>query len=123
MFDIDKWQELFATISKNQLRTFLTGFSVAWGIFMLILLLGSGKGLENSVHKNFESRAINSIQLYPGQTSIAYKGNKTGRDIQFDNEDFDYIKNNIKGIEFGTGRYYISGSSIVADRKSTRLNS
>jgi putative ABC transport system permease protein len=117
MFDIDKWQEIFATIRKNQLRTFLTGFSVAWGIFMLILLLGSGKGLENSVHKNFESRAINSIQLYPGQTSIAYKGNKTGRDIQFDNEDFDYIKNNIKGIEFGTGRYYISGSSIVAYKK------
>lgn len=117
MFDIDKWQEIFATIRKNQLRTFLTGFSVAWGIFMLILLLGSGKGLENSVHKNFESRAINSIQLYPGQTSIAYKGNKTGRDIQFDNEDFDFIKNNIKGIEFGTGRYYISGNSIVAYKK------
>jgi putative ABC transport system permease protein len=117
MFDIDKWQEIFATIRKNQLRTFLTGFSVAWGIFMLILLLGSGKGLENAIHKNFESSAINSIQLYPGQTSIAYKGNKTGRDIQFNNEDFDYIKNNIKGIEFGTGRYYISGSSVVAYKK------
>ena len=114
MFDIDKWQEIFATIRKNQLRTFLTGFSVAWGIFMLILLLGSGKGLENSVHKNFESRAVNSIQLYPGQTSMAYKGNKTGREIKFDNEDFDFIKNNINGIDFGSGRYYISGNSIVA---------
>ena len=117
MFDIDKWQEIFATIRKNQLRTFLTGFSVAWGIFMLILLLGSGKGLENSVHRNFESRAINSLQLYPGQTSVAYKGNIIGREIKFDNEDFDYILSNIKGIDHGSGRYYISGNSIVAFKK------
>jgi len=117
MFDIDKWQEIFATIRKNQLRTFLTGFSVAWGIFMLIILLGSGKGLENSVHKNFESRALNSIQLYPGQTSVAYKGNKIGRNIRFDNEDFDFIKNHVNGIEYESGRFYINGSSIVAYKK------
>ena len=117
MFDIDKWQEIFATIRKNQLRTFLTGFSVAWGIFMLILLLGSGKGLENSVHKQFEKNATNSIQLWPGQTSKPYKGNKTGREIKFNNEDFNYIKNNIKGIEYSSGRYYISGNSIVAYKK------
>jgi putative ABC transport system permease protein len=117
MFDIDKWQEIFATIRKNQLRTFLTGFSVAWGIFMLIILLGSGKGLENSVHKNFESRASNSMQLYPGTTSIAYKGNKIGRNIRFDNEDFDFIKNNVSGIQYGSGRFYIQGNSIVAYKK------
>jgi putative ABC transport system permease protein len=117
MFDIDKWQEIFATIQKNKLRTFLTGFSVAWGIFMLIILLGSGKGIENSVHKNFESRALNSIQLWPGTTSVAYKGNKVGRDIRFDNEDFDFLKNHIDGVQYGSGRYYISGGSLVAYKK------
>lgn len=117
MFDIDKWQEIFATISKNKLRTFLTGFSVAWGIFMLILLLGSGKGMENSVHLQFDKRAKNAIFLYPGQTSKAYKGNKTGRQIQYTNEDLEFIKQSTKGIEFSSGRYYISNNAIVAYKK------
>ncbi|NWJ52825.1 MAG: ABC transporter permease [Bacteroidetes bacterium] len=117
MFDIDKWQEIFATISKNKLRTFLTGFSVAWGIFMLILLLGSGKGMENSVHVQFDKRAKNAIFLYPGQTSKPYKGNKTGRQIQYTNEDLDFIKESTKGIEFSSGRYYISNNAIVAYKK------
>jgi len=87
MFDLDKWQEIFNTISKNKLRTFLTGFSVAWGIFMLVLLLGSGYGLENGVRKGFEGDAVNYISINPGVTSQAYKGMKPGRQLRFTNDE------------------------------------
>ena len=87
MFDLDKWQEIFNTISKNKLRTFLTGFSVAWGIFMLVLLLGSGYGLENGVRKDFEGDAVNYISINPGVTSQAYKGMKPGRRLRFTNDE------------------------------------
>ncbi len=99
MFDIDKWQEIVATIRKNKLRTFLTGFSVAWGIFMLIILLGSGRGLENGIQQQFERDASNSIWIYRGQTSMPYKGLKPGRRIRFTNDDFDYSKREIKNVE------------------------
>jgi putative ABC transport system permease protein len=94
MFDIDKWQEIFAAISKNKLRTFLTGFSVAWGIFMLIILLGSGNGLENGVQNQFSGDAVNSMWVNAGKTSIAYDGLQPNREIKFTNADRAVIKQN-----------------------------
>jgi putative ABC transport system permease protein len=92
MFDLDKWQEIYSTIEKNKLRTFLTGFSVAWGIFILIILLGSGKGLENGVQDQFKSDAVNSIWIYNGQTSLDYGGIQAGRRIFFVNKDVEETK-------------------------------
>jgi len=109
MFDIDKWQEILATIKKNKMRTFLTGFSVAWGIFMLMILLGSGNGLSNGVSQNFMRDAVNAMWLWSGRTSIAHQGLKEGREIRFTNADYEIIKE-LEGIEHTSGRYYIGGN-------------
>jgi putative ABC transport system permease protein len=114
MFDLDKWQEIFSTLSKNKLRTALTMFSVFWGIFILVILLGSGKGLENGVTKQFEYDAANSIWIYQGQTSMAYNGMQPGRRIQFTNEDYDYVKGLIKDGDAFSGRSGIGGTGIVS---------
>lgn len=106
MFDIDKWQEIFSTISKNKLRTVLTGFSVAWGIFMLVVLLGSGYGLENGVKREFMGDAVNYVSINSGVTSMAYKGMKPGRRIQFTNEDEDVLKQ-VDNIESTSTRSYV----------------
>jgi putative ABC transport system permease protein len=89
MFNIERWQEIFEAIAKNKLRTFLTGISVASGIFILVILLGAGKGLENGIAKQFERDADGLIEIWTGTTSIQYKGLNPGREIQFRNNDYD----------------------------------
>ncbi len=99
MFDIDKWQEIFATLRKNKLRTFLTSFSVAWGILLLIILLGAGNGLQNAVMKNFERSAKNAVWIHGGQTSLEHKGMPKDRNIQLVNNDYEVIQEQVGGID------------------------
>jgi putative ABC transport system permease protein len=113
MFELDKWQEIFSTVKKNQLRTFLTGFSVAWGIFMLVVLLGSGKGLENGVAEQFKGGATNGIWITSGVTSLKYKGLKVGRNIKFTNEDYDALNTSIKGHDHISSRLFL-GNNLVS---------
>ena len=112
IIDRDKWQEIFSTINKNKLRTFLTGFSVAWGIFMLIILLGSGQGLQNGVQHQFADDATNSLWVYAGQTTKAYKGTNAGRRIQFTNRDYERTKSLDKHIDHITGRFRVGSKQI-----------
>src|SRR3954467_11368612 len=99
MFEKDNWQEIFATMGKNKLRTILTSVSVAWGIFILIILLGAGRGLYNGAHSQFMQDAVNSINIEGGQTGMAHKGYKPGREIQLTNEDFTEVKDGVPFIE------------------------
>ncbi len=89
MFSIERWQEIFEAIRKNKLRTFLTGLSVASGIFILVILLAIGQGMSNGVEKEFENDATNRISVWTNVTSIEYKGLNPGRLIEMDNRDYD----------------------------------
>lgn len=113
MLDLDSWQEIFSTLSKNKLRAFLTGFSVAWGIFMLIILLGSGNGLENAMRLNFDRSLINSMRIWGGKTTKPYEGLKPGRYIRLDNDDYDLVKN-MPEVELISSQFNPPGQSYVA---------
>ena len=89
MFNIERWQEIFEAIAKNKLRTFLTGISVASGIFILVILLGVGEGLQNGIEKQFERDAAGIIEVWSGTTAKEYKGLNPGRRIQFRNSDYE----------------------------------
>ncbi len=91
--------EIWTSMRRNKLRTFLTGFSVAWGIFMLVILLGSGNGLKNGVLSNFGNYAVNSINLYGGRTSKAYKGYQKGRRIRMRNSDLEILRREFHEID------------------------
>jgi putative ABC transport system permease protein len=117
MFDLDKWQEIFSTIDKNRMRTFLTGFSVAWGIFMLIILLGSGKGLQNGIDAQFRQDAVNTIWFGSGTTTKTYQGLKAGREIKFTNEDYDFVRERMEGVDKISGRFYMWQNRVVSYNK------
>jgi len=128
MFDRDAWQEIFATIKKNKLRTFLTCFGVYWGIFMLVVMLGAGNGLRNGILAGFNGTATNSFFCWAQKTSKPYKGMKPGRNFNFTNDDFKALRqlpeldiiapmnrlggygssnNVVRGLK--TGNYQVSG--------------
>ncbi|TDQ25488.1 ABC transporter permease [Tenacibaculum caenipelagi] len=92
MFDLDRWREIFQSISKNKLRSILSGFTVAFAILLFTLLFGIGNGLQNTFKNEFAKDAINSIYIWPNSTTKAYKGHQIGRRIQFTNDDFNFLK-------------------------------
>ncbi len=104
ILEFDTLTEILSTMKENKLRTFLTGFSVAWGIFMLIILLGSGNGLKNGITSNFNDRSVNTIQVWGGLTSMPYKGYKAYRRIQLTTDNIYSLKTRFPQIEHITGQ-------------------
>jgi len=113
MFNIERWQEIFETIRKNKLRTFLTSLSVASGIFILVILLGFSSGIQNGVKSQFESDATNRIQVSTRVTTKGYKGLNPGRRLQMTNKDYENLNQKYEEhIEYKTSLYNTWGGQI-----------
>ena len=100
MFDIDRWVEIWVTITRNKTRSLLTGFGVFWGILMLVILLGSGNGFKNGVLKNVDGFSTNSAFFFSERTGEPYKGYKKGRYWQMRNRDLETIRQRVKGVRY-----------------------
>lgn len=109
MFDRDRWTEVYMALKSNKLRTFLTAFGVFWGIFMLIIMLGSGKGLENGVYYGMGDFATNSVFIWTQPTSKPYKGYKQGRRYHFTNQDTKAILDNVPEVKLLAPRIQARG--------------
>ena len=109
LFDRDKWTEIFHALSKNKLRTFFTSFGVFWGIFMLVIMLGSGKGLKNGVNQGMGDMANNALFVWTQATTMPYKGFPRGRRFNFRNGDTRALRENIPELEYIAPRLQIFG--------------
>jgi len=109
MFDRDKWIEIYQVLTKNPFRTLATAFGVFWGIFMLIIMLGAGQGLEKGVKADFQYRATNSMYMWTQGTTKAYAGFKVGRYFNMNNSDMAYLRQNVEEIEYLCPRNQLGG--------------
>jgi putative ABC transport system permease protein len=121
--DADKWQEIFHALKKNKLRTFFTAFGVFWGIFMLIIMLGSGKGLNNGTSQGMGDLATNAMFMWTQQTTVSYKGFPRGRRYHFDNEDTQALRDNVPELEYIAPRLQVfsrgsEGNNVVRGERT-----
>lgn len=109
MFDLDRWQEIFASIRSNVLRTVLSGFTVALGLYIFIVLFGIGTGLQNAFTSEFTRDAQNLISISTGKTTIAYGGLQSDREVTLNNSDYkDLINYKPENVQYSSPRYSTS---------------
>ena len=106
MFDLDLWTEIVSALKKNRLRSFMTAFGVFWGIFMLIVMSGAGRALENGVLDGVRAFATNSAFFWTERTSVPYEGFQRGRRWNYENTDIQYIRENVKEVEYLSPRLF-----------------
>jgi len=123
LFDADQWEEIFDTLRKNRTRTFLTAFGIFWGVFMLILLMGGGRGLETMLGENFAGSASNSGFMIAGTTSEPYKGFRSGRKWDLQLDDVARVRNCIPEIRIATPTIMGRGRALAGNKScSVGLN-
>ncbi len=126
MFDLDLWKEILSALKKNRMRSFMTAFGVFWGIFMLIVMSGAGRALENGVMDGIKAFASNSAFFWTEPTSKPYKGFQRGRRWLYKNNDIEYIRANISDVEYLSprlfGSNYRSGDNTIRGKKTGAFN-
>ncbi len=116
---LDGLQEIWFTLRQNKLRTLLTAFGVFWGIFMLILLLGFGRGMQNGVWQDFGSDVLDFMIVWSGDTSVAYHGMGLGRKIRLDDSDVQAVQQQINGIRMISGTRRMGDASVSYNGKNS----
>ena len=118
--DIDSYKEIIDTLTRNKSRSFLTGFGIFWGVFMLIILIGGGQGLKEQLAKNFEGFATNSMMIFSNKTTIAYDGFRKGREWTMTDDDIYRLRHQVPELETITPMVFAGSRTIVyGDKKST----
>jgi putative ABC transport system permease protein len=108
MIDLDKWQEIWATLTRNKLRTFLTALGVFWGIFLLVVAVAFARGLSTGVSQQMSGFATNSAYVWGGRTTLPYQGMQPGRWMQFEDADIDAVRR-VPGVEVLAPRIRLGG--------------
>src|SRR5262245_25689815 len=109
LVDLDHWQEIRAALARNRMRTALTAFGVFWGIFLLMVMLGSGAGLQNGAMRDFEGGATNSFFIWSQRTQKPWAGMPAGRTPQLTNADVDAIRQRVEGADIIAPRNQLNG--------------
>ena len=121
-FDLDSWSEIVDALSKNKLRSFLTAFGIFWGVFMLVLLMGGGRGLESMLGNVFAGFASNSGFMATATTSMPHKGFREGRQWDLELRDIDRVRNSVPEIDILTPTNTRWGISAVRDNKKLNVS-
>src|SRR5688572_510057 len=116
---LDGLQEILFTLRQNKLRTVLTAFGVFWGIFMLVLLLGAGRGMQNGIYEDFGSDVLDFVIVWTGDTSLAYHGMGPGRRIQLHEADIDALEQQVPGIRLISAERFVENGNITFERKNS----
>ena len=120
--DIDTYKEILDTLTRNKSRSFLTGFGIFWGVFMLVTLIGGGKGLKEMLSNNFEGFATNSAIVFAQPTTKPWHGFRKGRSWYMVYKDVERLKAQVSGLDVVTPSLSQWGASAVYGEKRVNCN-